>query len=180
MMMILLVCYNNTFKSRHRAAFGLGFVLFCTSMVSGYLLHQVIFLLIAVRPTVFLIFFPIYKYKRPHDQGLAAVSTIFPQDDLAAWVSWLRFPSPQYWAAHPILERELGPVIVIIVIISTSLFFTPGFKSHPCHSKVGTLLCHFNPMITDTAVGRDILRKVTITGLLNVDAICISSICFLR
>ena len=129
MMMILLVCYNNTFKSRHRAAFGLGFVLFCTSMVSGYLLHQVIFLLIAVRPTVFLIFFPIYKYKRPHDHGLAAVSTIFPQDDLAAWVSWLRFPSPQYWAAHPILERELGPVIVIILIISTSLFFIPGFKS---------------------------------------------------
>ena len=22
------------------------------------------------------------------------------------------------------------------------------------------MLCHFNPMITDTAVGRDILRKV--------------------
>jgi len=91
----LTVCFATVSSSRHRAAFGLGFVLFCTSMVSGYLLHQ---------------------------------------DDLAAWVSWLRFPSPQYWAAHPILERELGPV--------------------------GTLLCHFNPMITDTAVGRDILRKV--------------------
>ena len=64
MMMILLVCYNNTFKSRHRAAFGLGFVLFCTSMVSGYLLHQVIFLLIAVRPTVFLIFFPYLQIQK--------------------------------------------------------------------------------------------------------------------
>jgi len=91
----LTVCLATVSSSRHRAAFGLGFVLFCTSIVSGYLLHQ---------------------------------------DDLAPWVSWLRYPSPQYWASHPILERELGPV--------------------------GTLLCHFNPMITDTAVGRDILRKV--------------------
>ena len=56
------------------------------------------------------------------------------QEDLAPWVSWLRYTSPQYWASHPVLERELGPV--------------------------GTLLCHWNPMITDTAVGRDILRKV--------------------
>ena len=36
------------------------------------------------------------------------------QDDLAAWVSWLRYPSPQYWTSHPILERELGPVIIIV------------------------------------------------------------------
>ena len=35
------------------------------------------------------------------------------QDDLADWVSWLRYPSPQYWTSHPILERELGPVIII-------------------------------------------------------------------
>ena len=40
---------------------------------------------------------------------------VLPQDDLAAWVSWLRYPSPQYWASHPILERELGPVIVRII-----------------------------------------------------------------
>jgi len=91
----LTICLATVSSSRHRAAFGLGFVVFCTSIVSGYLIHQ---------------------------------------DDLADWVSWLRYPSPQYWTSHPILERELGPV--------------------------GTLLCHFNPMITDTAVGRDILRKV--------------------
>ena len=39
---------------------------------------------------------------------------LFNQDDLAAWVSWLRYPSPQYWTSHPILERELGPVIIIV------------------------------------------------------------------
>ena len=37
------------------------------------------------------------------------------QDDLADWVSWLRYPSPQYWTSHPILERELGPVIAIVI-----------------------------------------------------------------
>ena len=37
------------------------------------------------------------------------------QDDLADWVSWLRYPSPQYWTSHPILERELGPVIIIVI-----------------------------------------------------------------
>ena len=37
------------------------------------------------------------------------------QDDLADWVSWLRYPSPQYWTSHPILERELGPVIIIVM-----------------------------------------------------------------
>ena len=37
------------------------------------------------------------------------------QDDLASWVSWLRYPSPQYWTSHPILERELGPVIIIVM-----------------------------------------------------------------
>ena len=40
----------------------------------------------------------------------------FHQDDLAAWVSWLRYPSPQYWASHPILERELAPVINIMML----------------------------------------------------------------
>ena len=37
------------------------------------------------------------------------------QDDLADWVSWLQYPSPQYWTSHPILERELGPVIIIVM-----------------------------------------------------------------
>ena len=37
------------------------------------------------------------------------------QDDLADWVSWLRYPSPQYWTSHPILERELGPVTIIVM-----------------------------------------------------------------
>ena len=37
------------------------------------------------------------------------------QDDLASWVSWLRYLSPQYWTSHPILERELGPVIIIVI-----------------------------------------------------------------
>ena len=32
----------SSLPSRHRAAFGLGFVVFCTSIVSGYLIHQVI------------------------------------------------------------------------------------------------------------------------------------------
>lgn len=86
---------------RHRAAFGLGFLLFCTSIVSGYLLHQV----------------ELHCHKnhiRSDDDFVCFDIQFLPQDDLAAWVSWLRYPSPQYWASHPILERELAPVIIMI------------------------------------------------------------------
>ena len=54
---------------------------------------------------LFMIFHDIEKYDDP----------MVNQDDLAAWVSWLRYPSPQYWTSHPILERELGPVIIIVM-----------------------------------------------------------------
>ena len=54
---------------------------------------------------LFMIFHDIEKYDDP----------MVNQDDLAAWVSWLRYPSPQYWTSHPILERELGPVIIIVI-----------------------------------------------------------------
>jgi len=66
-------------------------------------------------------------------QGLVS-GYLIHQQDLAPWVAWIRYLSPQYWVLQPVLARELAPL--------------------------GTLLCHFNPMIKDTAVGRDILRKV--------------------
>ena len=71
-------------------------MVFCTSIVSGYLIHQVII-------GIIVIFHDIEKYD----------DRMINQDDLADWVSWLRYPSPQYWTSHPILERELGPVIII-------------------------------------------------------------------
>ena len=53
---------------------------------------------------LFMIFHDIGKY-----------DDLLNQDDLGSWVSWLRYPSPQYWTSHPILERELGPVIIIVM-----------------------------------------------------------------
>ena len=66
--------------------------------MSGYLIHQVII-------GIIVIFHDIEKYD----------DRMINQDDLADWVSWLRYPSPQYWTSHPILERELGPVIAIVI-----------------------------------------------------------------
>ena len=73
-------------------------MVFCTSIVSGYLIHQVII-------GIIVIFHDIEKYD----------DRMINQDDLADWVSWLRYPSPQYWTSHPILERELGPVTIIVM-----------------------------------------------------------------
>ena len=66
------------------------------------------------------------------------------QDDLADWVSWLRYPSPQYWTSHPILERELGPVIIIVIFdVDVVLIVdqqSPCFILHYYHRSTPCLL----------------------------------------
>ena len=82
--------------------------------MSGYLIHQVII-------GIIVIFHDIEKYD----------DRMINQDDLADWVSWLRYPSPQYWTSHPILERELGPVI-IIKIFDVDVVLILDQQSPPC------------------------------------------------
>jgi len=57
---------------------------------------------------------------------------VIHKDDLAIWVQWIRYVSPQYWMNHPIMMTEI--------------------------SQVKTFHCHHNPMITDDKTG--IIKQV--------------------
>lgn len=57
---------------------------------------------------------------------------VIHKDDLAIWVQWIRYVSPQYWMNHPIMWTEISPV--------------------------KTFHCHHNPMITDDKTG--IIKQV--------------------